>query len=274
MRFRDLAFLAGAASAGMLVYGALYEANRLVLERQTLALPRWPESLRGYRIAVLSDFHFRSGYSRDLGKRAVSLALDEEPDMIVLTGDIVDYWFRDVERLILEGLSELREVSDRVLAIPGNHDYKYRANSIDRLQPVMEELGIRLLRNEVVRQDGIDWVGLDTAIFREAKPVETFQRTFEGPVVVLWHEPDLVDLLPEGVASLQISGHSHGGQFRLPGGYTPMHSYLGRLYPGGWYPDAPTPLYVSRGVGTTGPPSRFNCPPEVSILTLVPADES
>jgi predicted MPP superfamily phosphohydrolase len=67
-----------------------------------------------------------------------------------------------------------------------------------------------------------------------------------------------------------MSGHSHGGQFRFPGGYTPMHTDLGRAHPRGFYPDAPTPLYVSRGIGTTGPPSRFNCPPEVAILTLMP----
>jgi uncharacterized protein len=65
-----------------------------------------------------------------------------------------------------------------------------------------------------------------------------------------------------------ISGHTHGGQFRAPWGWAPMKTRNGERYLEGFFPDAPTPLYVSRGIGTTGPPSRLNCPPEVSVLSL------
>jgi predicted MPP superfamily phosphohydrolase len=90
------------------------------------------------------------------------------------------------------------------------------------------------------------------------------------PVIVLWHEPDAVDLLPSG-AHLMIAGHSHGGQWRFPWGWTPMTTRNGRKYIEGFFPDAPTPLYVSRGVGTTGPPARLGALPEVSILRLMSA---
>ena len=94
-------------------------------------------------------------------------------------------------------------------------------------------------------------------------------RKLGGPIIALWHEPDVVDHLPKG-AALMLSGHSHGGQFTFPGGYTPMHTLNGRKYVRGFFPHAPTPLYVSRGIGTTGPPSRLNCAPEVSLLELTP----
>ena len=81
----------------------------------------------------------------------------------------------------------------------------------------------------------------------------------------------MVDLLPTGCI-LQLSGHSHGGQFTFPGGFTPMHTKLGEKYVRGFYPEASTPIYVSKGIGTTFLPSRLNCAPEVSILTLVPAE--
>lgn len=77
----------------------------------------------------------------------------------------------------------------------------------------------------------------------------------------------MVDQLPIE-ASLMLSGHSHGGQFISPWGWAPMKTRGGKKYVRGFYPDAPTPIYVSRGLGTTGPPSRLFCPPEVTILTL------
>jgi uncharacterized protein len=86
--------------------------------------------------------------------------------------------------------------------------------------------------------------------------------------VTLLHEPDVVGLLPVGVSNLVLSGHSHGGQFLLPFGIVPMTSRNGKIYRDGFYPDAPSPIFTTRGIGTTGPPSRFLCPPQVAILTL------
>jgi predicted MPP superfamily phosphohydrolase len=93
----------------------------------------------------------------------------------------------------------------------------------------------------------------------------------EGPAIALWHEPDLVWMLPKG-CSLQLSGHYHGGQFKIPPGYPPMTTRNGQIYIDGFYPEAETPIFVTRGVGTTFLPSRFQCPPEVAVLTLVPSD--
>jgi uncharacterized protein len=269
MKLRDWAFLLGSVGAGMLVYGALYEADRLVVEHRTLRLRRWPKRLNGFRIALLADFHLRDIYSLELSREAVSLALDEAPDMVVLAGDFVGYWKEESIEMLADLLEPFLLMNGSVVAVPGNHDYW--GGTPELFAPIFEDLNIRLLRNESWRHAGITWVGLDSANVRKADPVKAFEDVEDGPVVVVWHEPDPVDTLPQ-VAALQLSGHSHGGQFRFPGGFTPMHTKNGRKYVRGFHPEAATPVYVSRGIGTTGPPSRFMCPPEVAILTLVSED--
>jgi predicted MPP superfamily phosphohydrolase len=153
-----------------------------------------------------------------------------------------------------------------VVAIPGNHDHWNAPQGI--LEDAMASLNVRLLKNEVWRHAGIAWVGIDSMNARQANPAKAFKGLQPSDVsIALWHEPDCVDLLPKG-CSLMLSGHSHGGQFTFPWGWTPMHTKNGEKYVRGYFPNAPTPLYVNRGLGTTGPPSRLNCMPEVTILTL------
>lgn len=267
MKLRDVAFLGGALaglSVGLLVYGAVHESKNLVLEEHTLKLPNWPDRLRGYRVAVLADLHLRGRPSVELAKRAVLMAIEQNPDMVVIAGDLVGYWQPECPEWLGEVLEPLLIMGGNAIAIPGNHDYEYGDPML--LGLVLDQLNIRLLRNESWLHDGIHWVGVDSAIVNKHRPKRAMEGV-DGPAVCLWHEPDMVDELPAG-CSLMIAGHSHGGQFTFPGGYTPMHTHLGRRYPRGFYPGASTPLYVSRGVGTTGPPSRLNCPPEVAILTL------
>lgn len=266
MRLRDWGFLIVGASAAMLTYGALYESNRLVVERRTLRLRGWKRSLNGFKVALLADLHIRDSYSVELAKRAVAAALDEEPDMIVLAGDIVGYWKPESENLLAEALEPLLLMDGNVVAIPGNREYW--SGNPEMLGPVLDALNIRLLRNESWHRAGVHWIGVDSLNARRADPIRALEGVGDGAAIVLWHEPDAVDLLPFE-ADLMLSGHSHGGQFVFPGGLVPMTSRNGKKYLSGFFPDAKVPLYVSRGIGTTGPPSRFMCPPEVSILTLI-----
>lgn len=261
-----LAWLAG-ASFGILAYGALFESKRLVLERRRIRLPRWPKSLNGLKAAVLADLHLRDRYSLELAQRAVAMAIAEEPDIFLIPGDIVGYWKEESSQLLMAALEPLGAVDVPVIAVPGNHEYW--SGTPELLLPVFDALGIELLRNSARSHLGVQWVGIDSANEGRARPEYALSQAGGGgdPIVVIWHEPDVVEELPPG-AALMISGHSHGGQFRLPNGWAPMYTLNGRKYPEGFYPDAPTPLYVSRGVGTTGPPSRLFCPPEVSLLEL------
>ncbi|MBS1718723.1 MAG: metallophosphoesterase [Armatimonadetes bacterium] len=268
---RWLPFLAGGAvvGAGVLTYGCLVGSKQLVREDYKLRLPRWPKRLDGFRIAVLADFHLRDKYSRELVDRAIMMALDASPDMVVLAGDFVAYWKESSIQELGEALEPLLLMQGNVVAIPGNHEYW--AGSPEFLRPVLEELSIKYLENEAWVHAGIRWVGIDSFISGRPDPVAAYaDQMGHDPTIVLWHEPDWVELVPDG-AALMISGHTHGGQFRFPGGFTPMYTKGGRRFPRGFYPDASTPLFVTRGVGTTGPPSRLNCKPEVAILELHPA---
>lgn len=255
------------AGLGLLLYGCLAEWHRLVLTRRILLLPKWPPRLNGFKLAVLSDFHIRDRYTVDLTKRAVDLAIESEPDVIVMPGDFVGYWKPESEALIEAAMAGLGAMKGRVLAIPGNHDYW--AGTPERLLPLFDAWGIRLLRNESTLLEGVTWIGIDSCNQRFANPLLAYAGV--GPNdearVVLWHEPDVVDCLPEP-ASLMISGHTHGGQFVTPWGWPPIRTRNGEKYLRGFFPEASTPLFVTSGVGTTGPPSRWNCPPEVALLTL------
>src|SRR6185312_17161790 len=95
MRFRNIALGLGLTGASMFIYGMLVESNRLKLERRTLHLPGWPESLSGFRIALLTDFHVRGPWSIELTRRAISMAIEQKPDVIAIGGDLVDYWKSD-----------------------------------------------------------------------------------------------------------------------------------------------------------------------------------
>lgn len=270
MKLRDWAFLVGGASAGLLVYGALYESKRLVVERHTIALPRWPKGLSGFRIALLGDFHLRDQYSVELGKRAVAAVLDAEPDMVVLIGDFVGYWKMESAAMIGEVLEPLLLMNGNVVAVPGNHEYWFGTPEL--IAPILDELNIKLLRNENWKHQGINWIGIDSASAGQDDASAALRDVGAGPRIVLWHEPDPIDSLPFR-ADLQVSGHSHGGQWKFPL-WTPMHTDFGRKYEQGFFArDGDTPLYVTRGVGTTGPPARFLCPPEVTLLTLVSGEQ-
>lgn len=255
-----------AAGAGALLYGAIFEVDRLRLERRDLALPLWPQRLDGLRVGLLADLHVNGPRSMRLARRAASLLMAEEPDALLIAGDLLGFWSERSLELLACALEPLSRADIPMFAVPGNHDYWLGDPAW--LEPLLADLGVSLLRNRSVAALGVRWVGVDS--FNERR--HDLQAAFSAddgtlPRVALWHEPDCVGLLPEGVA-LMVSGHTHGGQFITPWGWAPVRTRNGRRYVRGFFPTAPTPLYVSRGVGTTGPPSRLFCPPEATVLTL------
>lgn len=269
MNWRSL-FGWGLAGAGVLAYGALFETYRLVGERVKLRLPNWPKKLNGYRIGFMSDFHFRASEEYLLAQTSIEWLRGENPDFVVLGGDFVPWWKPNVLDSVREGLNGLDFFAGRCLAVPGNHDY-YGGDS-EPLRSVFDELGVCFLRNEVWKHDGVNWVGVDSAGSGRADPYSPILACeASDPIVVAWHEPDMVDSLPKGV-DLMLSGHSHGGQFCAPWGWAPMKTRLGAKYVRGFYGDGDVPIYVSRGLATTGPGARLYCRPEVTVLELSSAD--
>jgi predicted MPP superfamily phosphohydrolase len=228
----------------------------------------WPVSRDGYKVGLVADNHIRDCETIQLTRQCLEYVLSEDPDVVAFAGDTVAYWKPEVERMLREALAPLKGSKVPCVAVPGNHDYF--GGDAERLRPIFEEFGVRLLRNECLRIDAINWVGVDSAGEAYADPYTAIRQCDpRDPTIVLWHEPDMVDVLPRG-PELMLSGHSHGGQFTTPWGWAPMTSRLGSKYLRGFYPGAPVPIYVSRGLGTTGPPARLFCRPEATVLVLRP----
>jgi uncharacterized protein len=257
---------AGAAGLGLgIATAALGDVSATALEvsRSELALPNWDAG--GFKVAVLADLHANNPEEANRAARACSLAIGEAPDAILIPGDFINQ--RDTGHFpnLRRALSPLRAARCPVIGTLGNHDYVFGQS--DRVAEVVRQCGIQLLRNSLTEIQGVTIAGLEDAI--EGHPDIGFldRGFFSRSLICLLHEPDFVTVQPESV-SIQISGHSHGGQICLPGGI-PVHlPYGGRDFVAGFYPEAKVPLFVTRGVGTTGPQWRLFCRPEVNVLTL------
>ena len=264
--------LAGAAGVS---YAFEMEPNQLVLERVTVPLAGLPQAFDGLRIAQLSDLHAGPTPHAHIA-RAAEMAAATEADVLVLTGDFVSGWAGHAATLVplLAGL----RAPLGVYAILGNHDHWTDAGVVSEH---LQTAGVRLLRNEAVplaRARQTLWLaGVDDVWERRANLPQTLADVPPGaPVVLLAHEPDYADEVADQKGSaallLQLSGHSHGGQVRIPGLGAPILPYLAEKYPSGAYRVGDMWLYTNRGVGTIQPRVRLNCRPEVTLLTLHTAE--
>lgn len=249
------------------------------LEAHRFGISRHSFSLRGLDKAVklvqLSDLHFGRWHGLDEVRAWVNATLLEKPDLIVITGDIVDgRTSREKIEVLAQELGRLSAPLG-VFAVLGNHDYFQRQGSWNRgtLEMIssFERAGLRYLRNagRLVRDDlflaGVDdfWMGHPNA------SLAMQDRPPRAASVLLNHNPDYLPQVPQTVG-LSLCGHTHGGQIRAPFGiglYS-ISSYGERFQMG--FVEAPAVAFVSRGLGTTGPPIRTFCPAELVVLNLEP----
>jgi predicted MPP superfamily phosphohydrolase len=267
-RRRVLRLLAGAATVGAGIDALWWEPRRLVVEPVSFRFRDLPSELDGLRLAQLSDFHRSPWVRQGEIERAVAVTNTLAPDLVVLTGDYVSLRRRYAEPCAA-ALSELRAPLGR-FAVLGNHDHWLGPK---RVAAALRQAGLTVLRNAAVpvARRGADlWlVGVDDA-FVHRDDLSLALRGVPGAAfkVVLLHEPDLADMVSRYPVQLQLSGHSHGGQVRLPGLGPILLPRMGRKYPMGRRQVARLQLYTSRGIGRIQPAVRFNCPPEVTLITL------
>ena len=258
----------GALASGLVAgaVGSVYaqrSAGDLQLVRRELRLMSWAAD--GFKLALIADLHMNRIAEAERAAEAVDMVMAEKPDLIVIAGDFVDSSRDNVLAHIPLVLNKLHDATCPRIAVMGNHDY-WSADPAKVIASV-RQTPVQLLRNETLEVAGITIVGVDDAIAGRDKYDFFPEGHVSKSCLAVLHEPDSVENMP-GHVSLQVSGHSHGGQICLPFGY-PLHTPKGaRKYRTGFYEDAKVPLYVTRGVGTTGPNYRLFCPPEVSILTL------
>ncbi len=253
----------GALCAVVPVAFGSYETGKPVIERRELRLPNWDAD--GFKVGFIADLHVNSARQMQHALFAVNAVLAEKPDVILLGGDFVNASETDRLEHIGECLAPLAHSPVPVLAVMGNHDYY--CNDPRKAFEAIHSAPLRLLRNEAVEVDGVTIAGIDDALAYRHHVGFIEEGTHSKSLIALFHEPDFVTEVPKKV-SIQLSGHSHGGQVCLPSGRA-LHTPTGaKKYISGFYPDAEVPLYVTRGVGTSGPEWRMFCPPEISILTL------
>lgn len=269
----------GAAAVGTAVtavagytYATHIEPERLVVESVHVPIKGLHSALDGFVIVQLCDFHLHPYTPLALVNDAVSMANSLQPDILFLTGDYV----LETADAIFELAPVLATLNARhgLFTVLGNHDHWTDASIV---RTGLRESRLTVLHNEGLSLNvgkarlsiaGLDdsWSGQpDVAAALTTLPADT-------PIVLLAHEPDFADAyLADGRVTLQLSGHSHGGQVRLPDNRPLKLPRYGQKYHNGLYPVHQGWVYTSRGIGVVGPPVRVNCPPEISKITLVRA---
>lgn len=259
------------------------EPHRLVVERRIIAFPQLPPALDGLTIAFLSDLHIQpNGYGVDIAERAVLIANEANPDLVLLGGDYV-HWGKAVPHLI----PVLRRLRHRygIYGVLGNHDHNCpwrrkepapwggKPLSIPEWREALAQAKVQLLVNEAVpltiNGTTIWLAGVDDAYTNRDDLAAALSQVPNGAfTILLSHSPDIVDDPNIHRVALVLSGHTHGGQVVLPllGPFlAPCRDKRCRAQ--GLTRIGETYLSVSRGI-SAGLPVRFCCPPEVTVVRL------
>jgi len=260
-----------AALSGVEAYQARYvNPYAPQLEHVSIPVPPGHEGLAGLRIGFITDTHVGPFVSPDDLARATALFGYERPDLILFGGDFVSESPRYVGSIV-EVLGDLvDETPLGGIAVLGNHDMNVSATKVTA---GLEAARITVLRNKAARVafGGTTlWIaGIDDTLLGHPDPRAAFSQVPSGAAALaLWHEPQFAEQAAAQGAFLQLSGHTHGGQIRIPGVGPvglPIH---GKRYVMGLNNAAGMAIYTARGVGVYRPPLRFNCSPEVTLISL------
>lgn len=251
----------------------------LELNKYTISSSRLPENFDGYRIAHVSDLH-----NAEMGKdneKLLSMLQEADPDMIAITGDLIDSRNTDVE-VALQFIQEAVKIAP-CYYVTGNHEA--RVNEYEELKIGMASAGVVILEDtqteisiegQTITLIGVndpsfqtDYLFGDSETVMNSKLMELHTDGNEF-TILLSHRPELFDIYADHDIDLILSGHAHGGQFRLPfvGGLIAPNQGLFPEYDAGLYTEENTNMIVSRGIGNSILPFRVNNRPEVILIEL------
>lgn len=277
----------------LLLFWGLLEPYFIDQEEEIATIPDLPNEWQGQKIAQISDFQLGMwGDNVPTMRRSVETLIEENPAVVLISGDFIYHAATDPENEIvrvIDILTPLAEAGIPTYAVLGNHDYGMKSKSTqpkvelaNRLEAALEEIGIPVLENEAVELElanggeslylvgiGSHWANRDD--INQALG----QVPDDSPRFVMMHNPESFTAFPPETAPMAVAGHTHGGQIRLP--YSPEWSWLALVKPDevhadGWidnYGEAGNDLYVNRGIGFSSIPIRLNCMPEITMFTLV-----
>ena len=252
----------------------------LELNTYTISSDRLPGAFDGYRIAHVSDLH-----NAEMGKdneKLLDMLREAKPDIIAITGDLIDSRNTDIE-IALQFVEEAVKIAP-CYYVTGNHEARV-SEYFDDLKNGLTELGIIILEDERVDLDKnsetITLIGINDPSFKSdylfgdsETVVETHLQELmnesDSFTLLLSHRPELFEIYVNNEVDLVLSGHAHGGQFRLPfvGGLVAPNQGLFPKYDAGLYTEENTNMIVSRGIGNSILPFRFNNRPEVILIEL------
>jgi uncharacterized protein len=262
--------------AALFLEAAVVEPRILLIRRIEARVAGLPDEWNGGTVIQLSDPHL--GYPSPAAWRAIDIVRTERPDLVVVTGDVADR--RSSIPVVLAWAKQLCEAAGvPIVYVPGNHEH-WRFGDGEAMAQFLEQLrraGFVVLENELTRisrRSGgspVVIVGLDDSYSYHMDVEAGFSGLAAGErAIVLEHCPeDVARILASGHASLVLTGHTHGGQVRLPlWGDRLTAALTGSSFVRGLYQVGDVPLYVSQGLGMSVLPVRFFCPPEVTVFTL------
>jgi predicted MPP superfamily phosphohydrolase len=275
-------FLAAAAAAGvgLATYSATHARHEFEISQVTFPIRNLPDAFQGFRIVQMSDIHLEEYTEAYFLERMVAQTNALDPDLVLITGDFVSRGPRDLSvawkaaGIGAEILSTLK--APQRFGILGNHDVNVGAEHV--ITP-LEAHGTPILVDSYTpleRGSDVLWLcGADDAGTRSPDLNFAIPANPRAPVLFMCHEPDYVDeviLHPRfPLIDIMLSGHSHGGQIRLPYIGPLILPPMGQKYVEGHFQFSHMQLYVNRGIGTVGLPFRLNCPAELTHITLVRA---
>lgn len=266
----------------ILVVWTIWGNTALMVSTVTVSGSRVPSAFSGFRIAQVSDLH-----NAEFGKNNIGLLQmlsGNKPDIIVITGDLVDVRHTDVD-VALDFVREAVQIAP-VYYVTGNHEANMSQSQYDELKTGLEMIGVVVLEDKAVQieHDGekMMLIGLSDPdftikgdMFMEVPAmVHTKLKNLinieDSYIVLLSHRPELFETYVNCGVDLVLSGHAHGGQFRLPfvGGLIAPNQGLFPQYDAGLYTDGHTNMVVSRGIGNSIIPFRFNNRPEIVLAEL------
>ena len=262
----------------VLIVWTVWENTALERNTYTIRSPELPDVFDGCRIAQVSDLH--NAEFGDRNQRLLEMLREAEPDMIAITGDLIDS--RKTNIAVALAFAEEAVKFAPCYYVSGNHEA--RVSEYQDLKASLEAAGVAVLDDAQVRievsGESITVIGVNDPSFHADyltsdaagmdRKLSELSSEAAGFTILLSHRPELFDTYADHNMDLVLSGHAHGGQFRLPliGGLIAPNQGLFPKYDAGLYSDGSTNMIVSRGLGNSIIPFRFNNRPEVVLIEL------
>lgn len=269
---RNLFLIGITVIASLAIYSYKIEPNWFQVVPVNLTIPELSTSFEGFKIVQISDLHTDDSMNPKKLAKIVKLIDEEQPDIIAITGDFFTKQ-PDLQSIsLLENSLANLLPKEKTVAVLGNHDHYYDSQII---RDILKHSNILELDNSVYTvqrgEEKLNIAGVDDYWKRKSRLNLVMEQLPEdGVAILLAHEPDFADVSSvKNRFALQMSGHSHGGQVRIPFFAPPVLPPLGKKYPVGRYQVGSMVQYTNRGVGMVRPRVRFGSRPEITVFTLI-----